>query len=87
MKKLFVLICFMVLNCAVSAQDSEKETFTDNTQNLNHSEYGWSWENNHAIPFSPPPPPVPVPIDGGVGFLLVGGGLWGIRNLRKKSKQ
>lgn len=32
----------------------------------------------------PPPPPVGLPIDGGLGFLLVSGLIYGVFKLRKK---
>lgn len=98
MKHLFT--CFLIVFCVhfSNAQDywnsqygatnSTKKENTENVENTTGSEdpnYSWSWKT--GIPTAPPPPPTPVPIDGGVGFLLAAGGLWGIKNLRRKRKQ
>ncbi|MGB0522803.1 MAG: PID-CTERM protein-sorting domain-containing protein [Flammeovirgaceae bacterium] len=90
MKWLF-LICFLVLSSGMAVAQSNEwgdDPYAEGSSDDLDSgdDLDWSWKSR-SIPNAAPVPPTPVPIDGGVGFLLVAGGAYGLRQLKKQKKK
>lgn len=81
----FCFICLWVFPLSAQPAEWENDPYTAQPTELKNSgsELDWSWKTS-SLPTAPPPPPTPVPIDGGLGFLLVAGGAYGLRKLSKK---
>ena len=75
---IFVFLIFLITPFASLAQSKVHNPYSDKTP-----VYG-NQKQIDPVPTAPPTPPAPIPIDGGVGFLIVAGIGYGIRELRKK---
>lgn len=79
MKTIVTILLLFAINTAIA-----QSNINDSPQQKN-TDYGWAWEKTNNT-FTPPPPN-PVPIDGGIGFLLVAGLGYGIRQIKKSSNK
>ena len=82
-----IILTFLALFSVgiLSAQSGATNTKQQDQHAKSKSNYGWSWEKDSAIPFTPPPDPIPV--DGGISGLLLIGGLLGMSQLRRRKRK